>query len=306
MKQNNELRFGVAFLANASMDELLKQFNHVEKLNFDIAGTGDQLVNFFDPRKLWFELWTLTSAWAVTTKRIKIGMYVTAFPYRNPAILAKQAITVDHLSNGRLELGLGAALRSDPCYEMTGIPNWRSKERLARFREYVEIVDQLLTNEITNYDGRYYQIKEAVMSPLPVQKPRPPITIAASQPRMLNIAARYADTWTTLGSADNLEEIRNKTMLIDKYCREYGRDPGSIRRSYWFYEHGALASDGLLGCYESEDAFREMVMPFIDMGITEVLLSYPCREEQLAVFENIYSKVLDVDEDLSKFNKAPI
>lgn len=301
MTQDNDLRFGVALLANVPMNELIKQFMHIEKLNFDIAGTGDQFVNYFDPRKLWFELWTLTSAWAAKTKRIKIGMYVTAFPYRNPAILAKQAVTLDHISNGRLELGLGAALKSDPCYEMTGIPNWRSKERLARFREYVEIVDLLLSNEITNYEGRYYKIKEAVMSPRPIQKPRPPIIIAAHQPRMLKNAVRYADTWTTLGSADRLEEIRHRNTLIDKYCRELGRDPKSLRRSYWFYEHNALERDGLLDCYESEDAFKEMVRPFINMGITEVLLSYPCREEQLVVFENIAKEVIpELKEEYNK------
>ncbi|MHA2394978.1 MAG: LLM class flavin-dependent oxidoreductase [Promethearchaeota archaeon] len=292
MTQSNDLRFGVVFLANTPMDKLIQQFIHVEELNFDIAGTGDQFVNYFDPRKIWFELWTLTSAWAAKTKRIKIGMYVTAFPYRNPAILAKQAITLDHISNGRLELGLGAALESDPCYEMTGIPNWRSKERLARFREYIEIVDLLFRNEVTNYDGYYYKIKEAVMSPLPVQNPRPPITIAAHQPRMLKNAARYADTWTTLGSAERLGEITKRNNLVDKYCKQFERDPKSLRRSYWFYEHNALTSDGLLDCYMSEDGFREMVIPFIDMGINEVLVSYPCREEQMLVFENIAKEVI--------------
>lgn len=290
--QDNGLRFGVVFTADAPFEELERQFTHVDELNFDIAGTGDQFANYFDPRKLWLEQWTLTTAWAVKTKNIKIGMYVTAFPYRNPGILAKQAVTLDHISNGRLEVGLGAALMSDPCYDMIGIPNWRPKERLERFREYVEIVDLLLRNEVTNYDGRYYKIREAVMSPLPVQKPRPPITIAAHQSRMIKNAVRYADTWTTLGPAKNLEEIRRRNEFAEKCCRELGRDPKSLRRSYWFYEHNILARRGSLSCYDSEDAFIEMVRPYIEMGITEILLSYPCREEQLPVFERIAKEVI--------------
>jgi len=274
------------------MDKLIQQFKHVERLKFDIAGTGDQFVNFFDPKKLWYEQWTLTTAWAVNTKHIKIGTYVTAFPYRNPAILAKQAATLDHISDGRLELGLGAALESDPCYEMTGIPNWKPRERLARFREYVEIVDQLLRNETTNYDGQYYTIKGAIMNPLSLQKPRLPIAIAANQPRMIKNAVRYADTWTTLGSPKMLDEIQRRNKLADKYCDELGRDPGSLRRSYWIYEHSALASDGLLECYESEDYFRELVLSFVDVGINEILVSYPCREEQLPVFEKIAKNVI--------------
>lgn len=301
MKRHDELRFGVAFLANVPMDESIRQFKHVEDLGFDVAGTGDQFVNYFDPEKLWYEQWTQTTAWAANTKHIKIGMFVTAFPYRNPAIVAKQAATLDHISKGRLEVGLGAALESDPCYGMIGLPNWRSKERLARFREYVEIVDSLLRNKVTNYEGQYYKIKEAIMNPLPIQKPRPPIIIAANQPRMLKNAVRYANTWTTLGSAEGLEDVRKRNTLVDKYCNQLGRDPRTLRRSFWLYEHNALASNGLLACYESEDVFSEMVKPFIDMGMNEILVSYPCQEEQIPVFEKIAKEVIpELKEEYNK------
>ena len=301
MKRHDELRFGVAFLANVPMDESIRQFKHVEDLGFDVAGTGDQFVNYIDPEKLWYEQWTQTTAWAANTKHIKIGMFVTAFPYRNPAIVAKQAATLDHISKGRLEVGLGAALESDPCYGMIGIPNWRSKERLARFREYVEIVDSLLRNKVTNYEGQYYKIKEAIMNPLPIQKPRPPIIIAANQPRMLKNAVRYANTWTTLGSAEGLEDVRKRNTLVDKYCNQLGRDPRTLRRSFWLYEHNALASNGLLACYESEDVFSEMVKPFIDMGMNEILVSYPYQEEQTPVFEKIAKEVIpELKEEYNK------
>ena len=291
---NHELRFGVVLLPNVPWEELMRRFLYLEELSLDIAGTGDHFVNFTKPSDPWFELWTLTSAWAAKTNRIRIGMWVTAFPFRNPAFLARQALTVDHISNGRLELGLGTGVTYDLSYEMTGIPNWSPRERVTRFREYIEIVDQLLANEVTNYEGQYYRIKEAVMNPRPVQKPRPPITIAALGTRMLKLAARYADTWNTLSMLTNfeerLEEIRRRNDLIDKYCGEIGRDPESLRRSYLIYDPEVRV--GGLFYYESEDAFRETVIPYIDMGITELLLYYPIREEQLPVFEKIAREVI--------------
>jgi alkanesulfonate monooxygenase SsuD/methylene tetrahydromethanopterin reductase-like flavin-dependent oxidoreductase (luciferase family) len=296
-----ELRFGIAFVPDVIWDEFARRFLYIEELGFDIAGLGDHFAHFWFPSHPWFEAWALLSALATQTSKIRIGPLVTPFTWRNPAFLAKQALTVDHISHGRLELGLGAGVRWDPGYEMTGIPNWGPRGRVARFREYVEVVDQLLSNEVTNYEGRYYKIKEAIMSPRPVQKPRPPITIAAHGPRMIKLAARYADTWTTLGSADRLEEISHQNELIDEYCGEIGRDPRTLRRSYWLMDLDAEKEKGLFAYYESEDVFREMVIPFIDMGVTEVLLSYPYRDEQLPMFEKIAREV--IPELKAEYNK---
>jgi alkanesulfonate monooxygenase SsuD/methylene tetrahydromethanopterin reductase-like flavin-dependent oxidoreductase (luciferase family) len=301
LKLSHELRFGIAFLPDVPWDEFVRRFLYIEELGFDIAGFGDHFAHFFYPSQPWFEAWTLLSALATQTSKIRIGTLVTPIAWRNPAFLARQAMTVDHISNGRLELGLGSGVRSDRSYEMTGIPNWSPRERVARFSEYVEIVDQLLRNKVTNYEGQYYKVKEAVMSPRPVQKPRPPITIAALRPRMLKLAARYADTWTTLGPAERLEEVRHRNELIDRYCGEMDRDPTSLRRSIWFYYSDVEKQRGLFCYYESEEAFREMVRPYMDMGMTEVLLSYPYREEQLPVFEKIARE--EIPELKAKYNK---
>jgi len=301
MKLIHKLRFGIAFLPDTHWEEFVRRFQYIEELGFDIAGFGDHFAHFWFPNQPWLEAWTLLSAIATQTSKIRIGTLVTPFAWRNPAFLARQAMTVDHISNGRLELGLGAGVRSDKSYEMTGIPNWGPRGRVARFREYVEIVDQLLSNEVTNYEGRYYKINEAVMSPRPVQKPRPPITIAAGGPGMLKLAARYADTWTTLGSAESLEEIRHRNELIDRYCEEIGRDPSSLRRSIWFFYPDIEKQGGSFGYYGSEEAFREVVRPYINMGMTEVLLSYPYREKQLSVFEKIAREV--IPELKAEYNK---
>jgi alkanesulfonate monooxygenase SsuD/methylene tetrahydromethanopterin reductase-like flavin-dependent oxidoreductase (luciferase family) len=282
----------MALLPDTPWAEFVRRFQYLEELGFDIAGFGDHFAHFFFPSQTWFEAWTLLSAIATQTSKIRIGTLVTPFAWRNPAFLARQAMTVDHVSNGRLELGLGSGVSSDNSYEMTGIPNWGPGERVARFREYVEVVDRLLSNEVTNFEGRYYKIKEAVMSPRPVQRPRPPITIAAHGPGMLKIAARYADTWTTLGPAESPEKIRHQSELVDRYCGEVGRDPCSLRRSIWFFYPEVEKQGGSFGYYESEEAFREVVRPFIDMGMTEVLLSYPYRAKQVSVFEKIAREVI--------------
>jgi alkanesulfonate monooxygenase SsuD/methylene tetrahydromethanopterin reductase-like flavin-dependent oxidoreductase (luciferase family) len=117
-------------------------------------------------------MWSSLSAVAARTSRIRLQTSVAQIPFRNPALFARQALTLDHISDGRVEIGLGTGLTSDPSYEMMGIPNWSAAERVARLGEYVEVVDRLLTNEITTYHGEYYRVEEAHMNPRPIQTPR--------------------------------------------------------------------------------------------------------------------------------------
>jgi len=174
---------------------------------------------------------------------------------------------------------------------MMGIPNWGPRERVARFKEYVEIVDQLLSNNVTTYTGRYYKVKEAVMNPHPIQKPRPPITIAAWKPTMMKYAARYADVWNTISSAttfeEQLDEVRARNKLVDKYCQEMGREPSSLRRSVMLSDSKARTRGGLINYYDSMDLFIEMVEKLVEVGISEFVIHYPYREEQLPMFERI-------------------
>jgi len=219
-------------------DELLRRYRHIEALGFDLAAVPDHFVDWNHPPNPWFEAWTLLAAVARETSKVRLAIWVAQIPLRNPALLAHQALTVDHLSNGRLELGLGTGARIDPSCEMMGMPNWSAKERIARFKEYVEIVDRLLSNEVTTYEGDYYQVNGAVMNPRPIQQPRPPLVIAAMRPVMLKYAAQHADNWNSLSSArefvTQLEETRGRIRLINQCCSEIGRDPASLRRSYWF------------------------------------------------------------------------
>ncbi|MDP6708069.1 MAG: LLM class flavin-dependent oxidoreductase [Alphaproteobacteria bacterium] len=292
----DDLRFQVIILPNAPWDELLKRFTHVEELGFDLVTTGDHFVDWNNPSIPWLEAWTVLAAVARETTRIRIATYVTQIPLRNPALLARQALSVDHISQGRLEVGLGVGLTIDPAYEMMGIPNWEGKERVARFKEYVEIVDALLSNEVTSYEGTYYRVKEAVMNPRPLQKPRPPIVIAALGPVMMKHAARYADNWNSLSFAQTFEEqlaeTRDRIARMDENCATIGRDASSLRRSYLMFDPASRASGGGITYYESEAVFEEMVRQVIDLGISEVGLYYPILDVQKPMFEKIAKEVI--------------
>lgn len=290
------LRFQVLTLPNVPWSELVRRYRHIEELGFDVAGVADHFVDWTHPPSPWFEAWTLLAAIARETTTLRLATCVTQIPLRGPAMLAHQALTVDHISNGRLELGLGVGLTTDPSYAMMGIPNWNAQERVARFKEYVEVVDQLLSNEVTTYKGRFYEVNGAVMNPRSVQQPRPPITIAAMGPVMLKHAARYGDTWNSLSFARDfqiqLDETRGRIRLIDEECAAIGRGPGSLRRSYLMFDSGARAGGGLINYYASEEVFADMVQRVIALGISEIGLYYPTRDEQRPVFERIAGRVI--------------
>lgn len=292
---SQKLRFQALILPSLGWSQLLGRFKQVEELGFDLAVCADHFVDWTNPPSPWFELWTVLAGVAEATTKIRIAPCVAQIPLRNPALFARQALTVDHISNGRLEVGLGLGLPIDPSYDMMGIPNWSNKERAARFKEYLEIVDQLLSNEVTTYKGRYYEVKGATMNPRSPQKPRPPITIAALGPLMMKYAAQYADTWNTMSFAesfdDQLEETRTRIARVAEHCAAIGRDPASLRHSYNMFDASARSSGGRIKYYESPEVFVDMAQPLLDLGISELGLYYPMLAEQLPVFEKIATEV---------------
>ena len=285
------LRVQVLILPPDSWAAYLERFRHVEALGFDLAVMGDHFVDWTNPGRPWFDVWTALAAVAQATERVRLAPCVAQIPLREPAMCARHALSMDHISGGRFELGLGLGLPIDPSYDMMGIDNWSNRERADRFPEYVEIVDSMLRNEVTTYEGRYYSVKEACMNPRPVQSPRPPITIAALGPRMLGYAARYADTWNTMSFAQSFDEqvveIRERVGRISRACEDNDRDPGSLRFSVNLFDPGARASGGRFSYYESTGAFEAMARTLIDLGIEEMGLYYPVVPEQVPVFEAI-------------------
>ena len=290
MKQ--KLRFIVAAMQEVSWPEMIERWQYLETVGLDGIMLADHFVNFANPTAAWYEGWTMLAALATQTKTIRVGL-LSAIPWRNPAFLARQAMTVDHISNGRLDLGLGAGAPGivDISYAMTGTPDWPPKERVDRFREAVEIIDQLLRYPETTYSGHYYQIKAAIINPQPVQKPRPPIMIGGNGPRMLKIAAQYADTWNTFGGIDvkSFDEMlvltRERNACLEKYCAEIGRDPTTLRRSVLIYTDEEYQS-----IYSVPRAFEEIVKRYMEIGITEIIFFYPFTPLLMPMFERIVYK----------------
>ena len=289
-------RFQALILPNLPWGDLLGKFQHVETLGFDLAVTGDHFVDWTNPPAPWGEMWTLLAGVAQATETIRLAPCVAQIPLRLPSMLAREALTVEHVSGGRLEIGLGLGLPIDPSYKMAGIPNWSNRERADRFKEYVEIVDSLLSNEVTTYKGEFYEVDGAYMNPRPIQKPRPPITIAALGPRMMGYAATYADTWNTMSFAedfdDQLTESAGRIARVKTLCEKSGRDPDSLRLSYNMFDAQARHSGGRICYYESVDVFADMAGKLMDLGFSELGLYYPTLDDQIPTFETIAREVL--------------
>lgn len=263
------LQFGIITLQTAPWQALVERWRLIEALGFDSAWLPDHFVNPRGPIEDWFETWTLLAALAARTTRVRIGTLVTTITLRNPALLAKQALTVDHISQGRLELGIGAG-GAPLDHAMTGIDPWSRPERLRRFREYVAITDRMLRQEMTTYDGRYYRISNASMRPAPVQQPRPPIMLGGKSPSLLRLVARHADAWNTNGGRDlspqeAFEVTRQRGALLDEYCAAKGRDPREIRRSFMMGQTRDTP-------FASLGAFQEFVGRYRDLGFSEFIL----------------------------------
>jgi len=203
-----------------------------DRLGFDTAWAHDHLLNQDDVTRPEEEGWTLLTALLVQTTRIRGGLMVTANTFRHPALLAKIATTVDVVSGGRVEVGLGAGW-FEAEHEQYGLPLPPLGERMRRLEEACRILRALWTEPRATVAGAYYQVREAVHEPKPVQRPHPPIVVGTSGERIgLRIVAQHAQEWNM--SKGTPEEFRRRSALIDGYCRGIGRDPGEIARSIQF------------------------------------------------------------------------
>jgi F420-dependent oxidoreductase-like protein len=179
-----------------------------------------------DPAGSNLEGWTMLAALAQATHRIRIGCQVTGMIYRHPAVLANMAATVDVISDGRLELGLGAGWNQQEC-DALGIDLPPLRERFDRFDEGVQAIIGLLTQPTTTFDGKYVRLTDAFCEPKPVQRPHPPITIGGKGPkRTLGAVARWAQAWNAIASS--AQEWRDIKEILLERCAEIGRDPAEI------------------------------------------------------------------------------
>jgi F420-dependent oxidoreductase-like protein len=212
-----------------SIDLMRDVWRMADEAGFDHLWACDHLVAIGpDPDQPLFEAWTSLAAMAALTSRVRIGLQVSGNLYRHPGLLAKIAVTVDHLSNGRLEMAIGAAW-NEPEFRMLGMHFPGTRERIERLDEACTVLKALWTEDRASFDGCYYTLDAAACEPKPIQQPHPPLWVGGSGPkRTLRVVARHADVWSASGS---LEADIESSRILNEHCAAIGRDPTEIRRS---------------------------------------------------------------------------
>ena len=213
------------------VDRLRTLTQRAESLGFDSFWVMDhfhQIQNVGEVQEPMLEGWTTQSVVAGFTNKIKLGTLVTGIVYRYPSVLAKIGASLDVLSNGRLFMGIGAAWNVDEATAY-GIPFPPVKERMQRLEEAVQIISKMWTEELTTFNGRFYQLRDAYCNPKPIQKPHPPIMIGGSgERRTLKLVAKYGDACNLFGS---VETVKKKFEVLRDHCRSVGRDYDSILKT---------------------------------------------------------------------------
>ena len=283
-------------LPNRPWPVLLERVRRAESMGFGCAWIPDHFLNGRRLEDDWFEAWTTLGAFAAATDLIRIGTLVSSLTLRNPSLLARAATTLDHISEGRLELGIGAA-GATTDHAMTGIPVPTDAERAERLEEAVTIVCELLTDGKAEAIGPHYPIEHTQLRPKPVQHPRPPITVGALSRRSMRLAARLADAWNTqpmpaggwlgdvLSGEAEIALLRERMAFIEGACEELGRDPATLRRSYL-----------LLGTYRrgpgDPGSFLRRAEALRDAGARELILYWPEERPAEADLERVAAEAL--------------
>jgi alkanesulfonate monooxygenase SsuD/methylene tetrahydromethanopterin reductase-like flavin-dependent oxidoreductase (luciferase family) len=221
-----------------------------------------------DPDGPIYEGWTLLSALAAQTRRLRLGVMVTSNRFRPPAMLAKIAATVDAVSGGRLDFGIGVGSRpGHPLarreYEAYGVPFHDSAQAVGSLAEACALIRRLWTEDKPfDFHGTYYQLTGAFGNPKPVQRPYPPILIGGRSSPTLRVVAEHADLWNIPGG--DIDDCIRRSALLDRYCAEIGRDPASITRSI----HLPVS-------YDQPGVTREAIGEAIDAGFRHIVLGLP-------------------------------
>jgi F420-dependent oxidoreductase-like protein len=229
----SDIRFGVhSGQQNIGYEDYRDLWLRSEALGFEWVSDFDHFLPIMsDPTGPQFEGPTLLAAMAAQTSRVRCGMLVLGVTYRHPAVVANIAATIDHVSGGRLELGIGAAW-FELEHDQYGIPFPRIGERMDMLDEACHVMRGLWTQETTTFEGRHYQLKDARMEPKPVQERLPLVIGGSGERRTLRIVAEHADIWHT-GAGDE-DAYRHKLDVLADHCADVGRDPADIRRSVTF------------------------------------------------------------------------
>ena len=278
------MRFGVLILPDASWSVARERWQSAERMGFDHAWTYDHLTWRSLRDGPWFAAMPTLGAAALATSHLRLGTLVASPTFRHPVTFAKELMTLDDISEGRITAGIGAG---GDGFDATAVRTvaWSRRERSERFEEFVTLLDRLLTEPATSAEGQYYVANEARSIPGCRQRPRLPFAIAATGPRGLRLAARYGATWIASDSRDAGPDLVDR---LGEACVAEGRDPASIGRLV-LVGHRERPLD-------SVEAFRDVAGRYGAAGFTDLVAHWPRRREPfaavMAVLERIAAEVL--------------
>lgn len=268
-------------------------WRRAEQLGFHAAYIYDHLSwpAFFD--RPWFASIPTLCAAALETSTLRLGTLVTTPNFRHPVPLAKDLLSLDDLANGRLTVGIGAGVFDNDA-TVLGTPPWTARERMDRFVNFVDLLDELLGQPVTTQAGPFYSAHEARMLPGTVQRPRPPFCIAATGRRGMRVAARHAQSWVSIGRSTNADEscadvVTSEIARLEEALGDIGRSPQSVSR---------VLLDGLNNerPMASLDAFVDWAGRYQELGIDELVIHWPVPDSlygfDLRVFEQIATEGL--------------
>jgi alkanesulfonate monooxygenase SsuD/methylene tetrahydromethanopterin reductase-like flavin-dependent oxidoreductase (luciferase family) len=258
--------------------QLVEMWQLAEELEFDLATVFDHFTALYaSPDGPTLEASTLLSALALKTSKIRIGALVYGNTHRNPAILAKEMVTIDHVSEGRLTLGIGTGW-NEREHQAFGIPFPSAGDRVEMLDEALTVMSQLFTQERTTFDGRFYHLQDAPFAPKPVQA-RLPIMVGGKRPKMLKLIARHADIWDSSGTP---EETRQRGEQINAHCQEIGRDPSEI---VWSVSMGADRLEDVAG-------FADLIRSYRRAGASQFLFDLPLTKEGLDSTRRVATEII--------------
>lgn len=287
------MRVGVIILPEFRWSDAQRIWQRAEALGFDHAWTYDHLAWRSLRDSPWFATVPTLVAASLVTERIRLGTLTASPNFRHPVTFAKELMTLDDVSAGRLTVGIGAGGEGWDA-TMLGQDAWNRRERADRFTEFVELLDRLLREPVVSHRGRFYSADEARLYPGCVQRPRVPFAVAATGPRGMELAARYAETWVTTGErgapehldgAEGAEVVARQIEQVAEACTRVGRDPDSLAR---LVVTGPVLDAGL----SSVERFRDTAGRYAEVGVTDLVVHWPRSSEPYAADTEVFESIL--------------
>ncbi len=286
------MEFGTVILPEARWRDSVATWQRAEELGFTHVWTYDHLAwrGFRDDP--WFTAIPLLTAVAAATSRVALGTLVASPNFRHPLTFAKDLITLDDISQGRVIAGIGAGGQGWDA-TMLGQDAWSTRERAERFAEFVELTELLFREPKVTWKGKYYAVDEARTFPGCVQQPRLRLAIAAGGARSMRVAARFGEYWVTIGDyekgaldpASAVALVKSQIGGLEQACDAVGRDPASLR-------HLVLTGFLIDPALDSRDAFFDAVGRYAEVGVTDLVVHWPRSTDpyraDLRVFESVF------------------